>query len=84
MSGAKRSRRPTDNTMSLRSRTATQPWQKEAPGVGPSSPPEGRQRRSLSLAVRVAIVAAVVLINLLIYANLGYFKAYAPSSSHNE
>lgn len=71
--------------MSLRSRTITHPSKdKEPPGAGPSSPPEERQRRSLSLGIRVAIVAAVVVINLLIYANLGYFKAYAPSAGHKE
>lgn len=39
---------------------------------------EERPRRTLSLAIKVAIVIAVIGINLLIYANLEYFKSDPP------
>ncbi|KAL3199754.1 hypothetical protein MRX96_043789, partial [Rhipicephalus microplus] len=39
---------------------------------------EEQPRRSLSLVIKVSIVIAVIAINLLIYANLAYFKSDVP------
>ncbi|KAK8766819.1 uncharacterized protein LOC144096665 isoform X2 [Amblyomma americanum] len=68
--------------MTLRARTTRGALRND--DAGPSSNHVGalseeRPRRVLSLAVKVLIVAAVIIINLLIYANLQYFKMDASS-----
>ncbi|XP_065286082.1 uncharacterized protein [Dermacentor albipictus] len=68
-------------TMALRARTTRGSARIDEPGSSGnhvSGLTEERPRRSLSLAVKVAIVIAVIAINLLIYANLEYFKSDIP------
>lgn len=67
--------------MALRARTTRGSAHTDEPGSSGnhvSALTEERPRRSLSLAIKVAIVVAVIAINLLIYANLEYFKSDAP------
>lgn len=67
--------------MALRARTTRGSARIDAPGSSGnhvSALTEERPRRTLSLAIKVAIVIAVIGINLLIYANLEYFKSDPP------
>lgn len=67
--------------MALRPRTSRGSARIEEPGSSGnhvSALTEERPRRSLSLAIKVAIVVAVIAVNLLIYANLEYFKSDVP------
>lgn len=67
--------------MALRARTTRGSARTDEPGSSGnhvSALAEEQPRRSLSLAIKVSIVVAVIAINLLIYANLAYFKSDVP------